>query len=147
MWGGEGSGGREGSNLTLFPSGLWWKAKIKLPAAAISAIWLSTNLIFFHRHTFPNQPRFPRTCTPSEFSFLHLSCFLPVCSAALTGRCKAINSLHSVSESTCERREGRHIRTSTFFRSISQKKSTPTGQGSCVRGAREQARGGMSGGG
>lgn len=56
MWGGEESGGREGSNLTLFPSGLWWKAKIKLPAAAISAIWLSTNLIFFHRHTFPNQP-------------------------------------------------------------------------------------------
>lgn len=62
-------------------SGLWWKTKIKLPAAAILAVWLSTHLFLFSLHTSPNHllcPPRPCSCTASEFSFPHHLCFLPV---------------------------------------------------------------------
>lgn len=110
-------------------SGLWWKAKIKLPAAAISAVWLSTHLFFFSLHTSPNHLLFPLRhcmcmCTASEFYYF-------------------INFSHSMGES----RAGRHVYTSTFFWSLSQKKSIPTGRGSGVSacgGARNRARGGTT---
>lgn len=128
-------------------SGLWWKAKIKLPAAAISAIWLSTHLFFFPPHTSPSHLLFlPRHCTASEFSFPDHLCFLPMSSVAVMGHGKAINSSHSVGES----RAGRRVHTSTFFWSLSLRKSIPTGRGSCVSacgGARERAGGETNNGG
>lgn len=122
-WRKRGQGGFKSS------SGLWWKAKIKLPAAAISAVWLSTHLFFFSLHTSPNHLLFPLrhcmcTCTASEFYYF-------------------INFSHSMGES----RAGRHVHTSTFFWSLSQKKSIPTGRGSGVSacgGARNRARGGTT---
>lgn len=144
--------GRRGQGGFTFLSGLWWKAKIKLPGAAISAVWLSTHLFIFSLSSYLSQsPSFffsvqLHVCTPSAVSFSHDLCFLPMSSAALMGRSKAINSLHSMGKS----RAGRRIRTFTFFWSLSQKKSIPTGRGSCVSacgGEKERAGGETNGGG